>query len=102
MYRRPGPAEAGSHVLSPAERRHRTCEAGASMLETILHQLAGKLNGWLNQTILMLPNLAAALLTVLAFWILARIVSNVTGRALQRATSYREINLLLTRLVWTG
>ena len=72
------------------------------MLQTALEQLTGKLNGWLNHTILMLPNLAAAVVTVLAFWMLARIVSHVTGRALQRATSYREINALLTRLVWVG
>jgi small conductance mechanosensitive channel len=64
--------------------------------------VADKLNFWLNQTVLMLPNLAAAVLTVLGFWILARIASNVIGRMLRRATSYREINLLLTRVVWTA
>lgn len=72
------------------------------MLETTLNQLVAKLNGWLQQTILMLPNLAAAVVVILAFWIVARIVSNVVGRMLQRATSYREINTLLTRLVWVG
>jgi small conductance mechanosensitive channel len=48
----------------------------------------------------MLPNLGAAILIVLLFWILARVASNVVGRVLRRATSYGEINALLTRLAF--
>jgi small conductance mechanosensitive channel len=78
------------------------CERQAEMLDTTLRPLVDKLNFWLNQAVLMLPNLAAAVLTVLGFWILARIASNVIARMLRRATAYREINVLLTRVVWTA
>ena len=77
-------------------------ERHGGMLDTTLRQVVDKLNFWLNQAVLMLPNLAAAVLTLLGFWILARIVSNVIARMLRRATAYREINLLLTRVVWTA
>jgi len=72
------------------------------MLADTFRQLIGKLEDWLHQGILMLPNLAAAIVVALLFWILARIASNVTGRMLRRATPYREINTLLTRLVWAA
>jgi small conductance mechanosensitive channel len=72
------------------------------MWDTTLRQLMGKLNGWLTQAVLLLPNLGAALLVILAFWILARIASNITARVLRRATPYQEINTLLTRLVWVA
>src|SRR5689334_16977501 len=73
-----------------------------SMWETALRELMGKLNGWVNQAVLMLPNLGLALIIILVFWVIARIGSNVTGRVLRRATPYQEINTLLTRLVWAA
>jgi small conductance mechanosensitive channel len=72
------------------------------MLENTFRELLNKLHGWLNQGILMLPNLAAAIVVVLVFLLVARIVSRLIGRMLQRATPYREINTLLTRLVWSA
>src|SRR5690349_17918684 len=73
-----------------------------SMWHIALRQLVDKLNGWLNQGVLMLPNLGAALIIIAVFWILARIASNVTARVLKRATPYQEINTLLTRSVWAA
>ncbi len=64
--------------------------------------LLTKLSGWIQAAVLMLPNLGAAVLTFLGFWLVARMVSGVTARVLRRATSYEEINTLLTRLVWTA
>jgi small conductance mechanosensitive channel len=72
------------------------------MFDTAFGQLIAKLQAWLNQGVLMLPNLAAAIILLLVFLLLARIVSRLVGRMLQRTTPYREINLLLTRLVWTA
>src|SRR5690349_17509570 len=70
------------------------------MLGDTFGQLIGKLKDWLHQGILMLPNLVAAIVVALLFWVIARIASNITARMLRRATPYREINTLLTRLVW--
>ena len=70
------------------------------MVETAFLQLSDKLDKWLRDAVLMLPNLGAAILIVLLFWILARVASNVVGRVLRRATSYGEINALLTRLAF--
>ena len=65
-----------------------------------LNALIAKLDGWLDAAVLMLPNLGAAILILLAFWIAARILSTLTARLLKRATPYIEINRLLSRLVW--
>jgi small conductance mechanosensitive channel len=70
------------------------------MVEAAFRQLSDKLDKWLRDGVLMLPNLAAAVVIVLAFWILARVASNMVARLLRRATSYGEINTLLTRLVF--
>ena len=70
------------------------------MVETAFLQLSDKLDKWLRDAVLMLPNLGAAILIVLLFWILARVASNVVARVLRRATSYGEINALLTRLAF--
>ena len=72
------------------------------MVETAFLQLSDKLDKWFRDAVLMLPNLGAAVLIVLLFWILARVASNVVGRVLRRATSYGEINALLTRLAFIG
>jgi len=70
------------------------------MVETAFRQLSDKLDKWLQDAVLMLPNLAAAIVIVVAFWIVARVASNMVARLLRRATSYGEINTLLTRLVF--
>ena len=70
------------------------------MVEAAFRQLSDKLDKWLRDGVLMLPNLAAAIVIVLAFWILARVASNMVARLLRRTTSYGEINTLLTRFVF--
>jgi small conductance mechanosensitive channel len=64
-----------------------------------VNELIRKLDGWLDAAILMLPNLAAAVLIILAAWIGARIAANLTARVLARTTHYVEINRFLSRLV---
>jgi len=72
------------------------------MVEAAFRQLSDKLDKWLRDGVLMLPNLAAAIVIVLPFWIFARVASNMVARLLRRATPYGEINTLLTRLVFFG
>lgn len=66
------------------------------------NDLVAKLDGWLDAAVLMLPNLGAALLILLASWIAARVLSKLTARLLRKTTPYLEINRLLSRLVWLG
>jgi small conductance mechanosensitive channel len=70
------------------------------MVESAFSQLSDKLDKWVRDGVLLVPNLVAAVLIVLGFWILARIASNMVARLLRRATSYGEINTLLTRFVF--
>jgi small conductance mechanosensitive channel len=67
-----------------------------------LNDLIAKLDGWIDGAVLMLPNLAAAVLIVLGFWIGARLLSNLTARVLRRTTHFDEINRLLSRLVFVA
>lgn len=67
-----------------------------------LNQIVAKLDGWLDAAVLMLPNLGAAIIIVLAFWIAARALSALTARVLARTTHYVEINRLLSRLVFVA
>ena len=71
------------------------------MLNGTAQDLLVKLRSWVDGAVLMLPNLAAAVLTLVGFWLVARILSGLTARVLRRATPYEEINRLLTNLVWT-
>lgn len=67
-----------------------------------LNDLIAKLDGWLDAAVLMVPNLAAAVLILVAFWIAARLLSNLVARVLKRTTHYVEINRLLSRLVFVA
>ena len=66
----------------------------------VLNEVVAKLDGWLDAAVLMLPNLAAAVLILVASWIVARVLSGVTARVLKRTTPYLEINRFLTGLVY--
>lgn len=57
--------------------------------------LIGKLQGWLNTLIAMLPNLLIALLVVVAFYVLARVVGKLTGKLLGRFSSHTAVNRLI-------
>jgi len=65
-----------------------------------LNELVAKLDGWLDSAVLMLPNLVAAVLILVAFWIAARVLAGITARILKRTTQYVEINRFLSRLVF--
>lgn len=65
-----------------------------------INDLVDKLDGWVDAAILMLPNLAAAVLILVVFWIAARVLAHLTARVLKRTTHYVEINRFLTGLVF--
>ena len=70
--------------------------APATMSQAVEH-LATKLRQWLDLVVTMLPNLVVAVLVMVAFWFLARIVRKVLVRALRRASQESVVpNLLAT------
>jgi len=69
-------------------------------LEKSLEMLIDKLSDWLQQFILLLPNLAIALMLVLVSWLLAKLARNVTRKLLSRVSLMEEVNRLLATLVF--
>src|SRR5256885_2334168 len=69
-------------------------------LETTLKMLVGKLSGWLQQFILLLPNLAIAIIVVIVFWVLARLAKNLVLQLLGRVSPMEEVNRLLGTFVF--
>lgn len=57
--------------------------------------LTGKLIGWARAFILQLPNLAVAVLVLIAFWLLARLVRNLALRFLRRLSHSEQVNHLV-------
>lgn len=68
--------------------------------ETAFKMLVGKLSGWLQQFILLLPNLAIALIVVIIFWLLARLAKNFVLQLLGRVSRMEEVNRLLGAFVF--
>ena len=67
-----------------------------------LSALTTKLQSWLNEFVLMVPNLILALVTVLAFVAIAKFVSDLVRKGVDRASSYQALNSLavtVTRVV---
>jgi small conductance mechanosensitive channel len=69
--------------------------------------LTGKLIGWARGFILQLPNLTVAVLILVAFWLLARLVRNLAVRFLRRVSNSEQVNHLVAQtfflaLVATG
>jgi small conductance mechanosensitive channel len=64
-----------------------------------LGDMIGKLRDWIEGTVVMLPNLVAALLILLGFWILSRLVRTALEGVLARVTSHAEVRRLLVSFV---
>jgi len=69
-------------------------------VESTLELLVGKLSGWLQQFILLLPNLAIAVIVVILFWLLAKLAKNLSLKLLARVSTMEEVNRLLGALVF--
>ena len=64
--------------------------------------LGRKLAGWGRAFILALPNFMLAILAVIAFWLLARVVRNVVMRLLRRVSHSEQVTYLLSQVVYIG
>lgn len=91
-FAQPSPAATDTVVVvaEPAQIRN---------VDDALALITGKLSGWLEGAIAMLPNLLVAVLIAVAFWLGARVVRNVLGRVLQRTGLHEPIRDLLTGAV---
>lgn len=57
-----------------------------------------KLQGWLQTSIEMLPNIAVAILVIFIFGIIARIIYKVSYKGLDKLTNYKAVNRLIARM----
>jgi small conductance mechanosensitive channel len=62
--------------------------------------LTAKLTGWVQAFILALPNLAVAVLVLLAFWLFARLARNLSARLLRRVSHSEPVNRLICQTVY--
>lgn len=67
--------------------------------ENIYELITGKLEAWLTSAIEMLPNLVLALLVVIAFYVLARVIRKFVGKALSRVTDNKTVTGLAQTLL---
>ncbi len=68
-------------------------------LQDALNGMLDKLEGWLTDLFLLLPNLVVAVLVALAFAVAARVGRRVVRSALDRVSTHRSINGLLATAV---
>ena len=61
-----------------------------------------KLTGWLEALVAHLPNLVAAVVVVLLFWILAKVARSVVQRAMGRLSDNRAVTGLLATVAYLG
>ena len=61
--------------------------------------VAGKLETWIDTLIQMLPNLAVALVVLVIFYVLGKLVRNMIGRLLDKVTDNKNIINLLETIV---
>lgn len=71
-------------------------------IQRALTLLSGKLVRWLQQFILLLPNLLIALLILVATWFAARLVRRLVQRILPRFSHHGTVNNLLSTTVYLG
>jgi small conductance mechanosensitive channel len=62
--------------------------------------LARKLTGWSRAFILALPNFLLAVVTVVAFWLIARAFRNLVRRLLHRVSHSEQVTYLLAQMVY--
>ncbi len=62
--------------------------------------LTSKIMGWVREFILLLPNLAVAVLVLVAFWLGAKLARNLVVRLLRRISHSEQVTRLLAQTVF--
>lgn len=61
-----------------------------------------KLNGWLDALIVMMPNLVVAIVVVIGFYLLSRIVKSAVMRLLNRVSENRTVVKMIANFAYVG
>jgi small conductance mechanosensitive channel len=69
-------------------------------IEKAWDQLIAKVLGWAHDFILLLPNLAVAVVVVVGFWLLAKLARDLLQRLLRRISHSEQVNRLLGQTVF--
>jgi small conductance mechanosensitive channel len=69
-------------------------------IEKTWNLLVAKLLGWTRDFILLLPNLAVAVLVLVGFWLAAKLVRNLLLRLLSRVSHSEQVTRLLAQTVF--
>lgn len=69
-------------------------------IQDILNKLYDKLDGWLEAFVLKLPNLVAALVVVIATWIVGRLLQKAIERLMQRMSGSVQISHLVSHIAY--
>ncbi len=71
-------------------------------LNGIFDEVIGKLESWVEALILLLPNIVGAVVVVVVFALLARLVRRGVVRLMGRVSPYTQVNNLLATLAYVG
>ena len=64
--------------------------------------ITDKLETWLKDFIVLLPNLVVAIVVILAFYLIAKLIRNVAHRVLGKVSRNQAVNNLILTIVYTG
>ena len=64
--------------------------------------LAAKMTGWARGFVLLLPNLAVAVVVLVGFWLIAKLARDVLQRVLRRVSHSEQVNRLIAHTVFLG
>lgn len=79
-----------------------TQAVAAQTLDNPLETIIGKLESWGANFIELLPNLVVAVLIVVVFWLVARLVRKLARRGMDRVSSYTQLNKLLSTTAYVA
>lgn len=68
-------------------------------MEAIYQPILEKLEGWGHELVLLLPNLVAAFLALVAAALIARVVAKIVHRLLERVSPHTALNELVSKMV---
>src|SRR5947209_20502672 len=66
------------------------------------HLLIAKVTGWASEFVLLLPNLAVAVLVLVGFWLAAKLARNLLLRLLHRISHSEQVTRLLAQTLYVA
>ncbi|HYX24834.1 MAG TPA: mechanosensitive ion channel family protein [Thermoanaerobaculia bacterium] len=66
------------------------------------HLLIAKVTGWASEFVLLLPNLAVAVLVLVGFWLAAKLARNLLLRLLHRVSHSEQVTRLLAQTLYVA